>query len=159
MKYTHRLVIGDWSDDGHSKKQFVRFEASHDRKQIVEAYKKAANKADVSVCSFQGGPIDVVCEDYEDSRIRAGAIEKLEAFGISKQDLLDTQFFEEEDPEDEPNELSTWGGEGLSWLFLTMVSKVLPDFEFKLLEDDKHDCINGFWQQDFNGSIGYGVFH
>ena len=156
--HIQRLVIGDWSGDGHSQSDFYRFEANHDRKQIIEAYKQSAIKAGVSVCRFQGGPDDVLCEDYDDSQISRRSVEKLAAIGITEQDLLDTTHFERDDDDEHDVALSTWG-EGLVYLFLMMVSKSLPEFSYKLLNDDHHDCINAFWQQDFNASIGYGLYH
>jgi hypothetical protein len=160
-KYTHRLVIGDWSGDGHRQSDFYPFEASHGRKQIVAAYKQSANKAGISVCKFDGGPNDVLCSKYEDSEIPVSALTKLDILGITRQDLLNTQHFECEDGDEDGeacgHSLHTWG-DGLVNLFLMMVSKSLPDFTYKVLADDKHDCINGFWQQDFNGSIGYGLY-
>lgn len=155
--FTRRLIVGDWSGDGHNHRDFVLFEASHDRKQIIEAYKQSAIKADISVCKFKGGPADVLCADYGDNLISSEALKKLTALEITKQDLVDTSHFEDNYLDEGDGALITWG-EGLAHLFLMMVSKSLPDFTYKLLKDDTHDCINGFWQRDFNGSIGYGVF-
>jgi hypothetical protein len=160
-KYIHRLVVGDWSEDGHRQSDFYRFEANHDRKQIIAAYKQSANKAGVSVCQFDGGPDDVLCCDYEDSKVPNSALVKLAIIGITRQDLLDTEHFECEEGDEDAgtcgHSLHTWG-DGLVNLFLMMVSKSLPEFTYKVLTDDKHDCINAFWQQDFNGSIGYGLY-
>jgi hypothetical protein len=153
MTFRYRLAIGDWSDDGHGKCDHFRYETSHDREQIIAAYKETANAAGVSVCDFRGFRGIVVCADYEDDLIPEDALAGLAEIGITRDDLLDTDAIV---GDDEEGDLSACP-EGLAELFMMMVTKSLPDFTYS--ECKKDDCINGYWQDDFNCSIGYGAYH
>jgi hypothetical protein len=144
---TYRLVIGDWSHDGHEKSDIFRFKTNYTREQIIEAYKVAEERSGVSLTSHSG-----ILTDYEDGTIKGEAIDKLKALGVSIEELLKT------------HDLDDWEGEisvspdGVARLFLAMVGAVANDFEWE--EDhDRSEFINGFWQKDFNHSMGYGVYH
>jgi len=65
--FQHRLVIGDWSNDGHGKSKYFTFECSHDENAVKKAYKAAVKKSKVSLHNEKGA--DSICCDYEDSKI------------------------------------------------------------------------------------------
>lgn len=154
MEFTHRLVIGDWSNDGHEKSDFVAFNATHSREDIIKAYNEAVKKVGVTVCGDYTESPMCLCQDYEDSSIPDAALEKLEEFGISKEEMLETNYFDEF-----RGNVSASAPESLAWLFLEMVQKLLPEFDYEFISFDDLGCINGFWQKDFNKSIGYGLYY
>ena len=59
LEHKTTLIIGDWSGDGHDKKEAVVIKANLDSKDIMKAYKKASKKLGFSF-------IDEVASEYED---------------------------------------------------------------------------------------------
>lgn len=151
LPYNYRIVVGDWSDDGHRSKDFIRFWSSHKREDIIKAYKEGVEICGVGL--HYRAPISVFCDnDFISRKI----ITKLESHSISFKNLTEGGF--EENWRDDKDGL-IGSPQSVVWLFFEIVRLCLPSFEYKFFHftKDTFDCINGFWQDDFNHSMGYGV--
>ena len=139
--FTHRIVIGDWSDDGHGKWDYFTFECSHDKPQIKAAYKKAIKKSKVSLHDSEKGA-KAICTEYEQNKIPDDALARLKDLGV------DLEVLEIEDGQ--------CYAEGIAKLFFEMVKTQITGFTYKLIKEI--ETINGFWSKDFNYSFGYGCY-
>lgn len=76
---TIRLVVGDWSGDGHEKTQTIYIESNLSTDQLTKAYKNGCK-----VIGFK--LIDYIADDYLDDAIGEDEINKLQTtgFDISK---------------------------------------------------------------------------
>lgn len=137
-----RIVIGDWSDDGHCQKEYYSFECNAEKEDIRKAYKQAAKKSGIALHTDYRKKVRAICNAYQDSVIDDEAIEALKSIGVDFKNITI-----------EENNIYP---EGLAILFFEMVRTQLPNFEYKLV--DEVLTINGFWQKDFNHMIGYGCF-
>jgi len=155
MQHSWRIVVGDWSRDGHNESEFIRFKSTHDRKDIIKGYKKAHSDADGGICS--DSPDDML-SSYGDSTLSSESLEKLAKIGLTTEVLVESGNFEG----DEGDALYLCEGpQSVAYLFLEMtrygLAKLGEEFEYEIIDDKIIDCINGFWQSDFNHGMGYGV--
>jgi hypothetical protein len=140
MSFEHRIVIGDWSHDGHNQEEFFTFKCSHDEKTVQKAYKEAVKKCKVSLHDENKKGITAICCNYEESTINEDQVTALKELGVK------LPFAE---------------GDGLSprdvaILFFEMVKTQIEDFTYELIPEKKP--INGFWKDGFNYGFGYGCF-
>lgn len=145
--FTHRIVIGDWSHDGHNQDKYFSFECSHDESEIKKAYKKAIKKCKVSLHEdrkLKG--ITPVCVEYEDSTIEEPQFKALLEMGVNF-DFLEG-FTEANRVGCTPKDIA--------YLFFEMVKTQINGFEYKMVPEKR--TINGFWSEDFNYGFGYGCF-
>ena len=147
--YKLKMVVGDWSDDGHGKSDFVYFDSSVDSATIKKAYLKACKQSGVYLHDT-GSKQGLLCS-YEDKYITTKDIKKLSKIGI------DANKYEPEDEREADDAITIHDPKTVCKLFLDMVGSQLPDFSYQILSDDI-ECINGFWSKDFNYGIGYGIY-
>ena len=165
MKYTYKIVVGDWSDDGHSQKDFFHFKCTHDSKTIKKAYLDAVKKSKISLHDNHGKSlkdITPICCDYEDNRISREVFDALMGIGVdlSKklENIVDEDEDEDEDEDNEDDEEIYIHLDDIPVIFLEMVKSQIEGFKYQLIEDEI-ECINGFWSKDFNHSFGYGCYN
>jgi len=156
MKYEHRIVIGDWSHDGHNQDAYFTFQCSHEEKEVKKAYLKAVKQCKVSLHEQDGkgkrlSGVTPVCCRYEDSTINAPALKALKELGVNLS-FRESKFNQNDKGEDEMG----CSPQDIAYLFFEMVKTQIPDFEYKLIKEKK--TINGFWSSDFNINFGYGCF-
>jgi hypothetical protein len=147
-----RIVIGDWSKDGHNKMEFFTFQCSHEEKDIKKAYKAAIKKCKVSLHDDGGRLRNAVCCNYEDSIIPADKLRSLKELGVNF-DFRESKFHKNDAGEDE----MSCNPQDIANLFFAIVKTQIPGFEYKLVKEK--NPINGFWSKDFNFSFGYGCFY
>ncbi len=143
--FVNSIVIGDWSNDGHERKEIFWFSANYDRVPIIKAYKKAVEEIDVALDTSTPARINILNETDE-NQIAPGiqAILRqagVDLEGVGSQISADSYYLFCE-PED------------VVRLFFRFVKTQLPDFQYELIEGPKP--INGYHQKDFNVSLGYG---
>lgn len=138
----HRLVIGDWSGDGHSQCDYFSFECNAEEADIKTAYLQAVDKSSISLHDAPGMARSI-CGEYQNNSLDEDAVEQLKEIGVDF-----TEIHLEE---------GGIGPEDIAKLFFAMVKSQIPGFEFKLIKEQK--TINGFWSKDFNHSIGYGCYN
>jgi hypothetical protein len=148
MKY--KLMIGDWSKDGHEKCEDVIFETNKDAEEIRKAYLRAAKKIGVSLHDERN--CTPICTEYEDSELSKEAQDKLIKAGIT---VFDLAGYKDKMPEEEN---FTIYPEDIAEIFFKMVITQMPDFEYKVISDNV-ESINGNWNKTLNESFGYGCFN
>jgi hypothetical protein len=146
--YEHRIVIGDWSHDGHNQEEYFTFKCSHDEQEIKKAYKEAVKKCRVALHDDhgRGKGITPVCCNYEERTIREPEVERLKELGVNL-DFAKGM--------DDNGDLSC-GPEDIARIFFEMVKTQIEGFTYELIPEKK--TINGFWSKDFNYGFGYGTF-
>jgi hypothetical protein len=151
LPFLHWLVIGDWSDDGHSDKQFIAFRCTHDEKAVQKAYLAACKKGNVALHEdHKSGAEHVIACDYEDSKLRPDARKALKDLGVDLS-LLGGN------PDDADDAGTYLGPQDIVVLFAEMVKTQIDGFNYKLPENTRLPTLNGFWKKDFNLQFGYGV--
>jgi hypothetical protein len=152
VEHELRIVVGDWSRDGHGDFEFVTFKSTHDRKSIIKGYKKGVKKAGIQLHGHDGNS---VLTDYGNSTLSEIELDKFREVGITTEKMtasgLDFDFDEEE------GTMGVCGPECVTWLVLQLTKVGLPEFEFELIKNKYENVVNGFWQSDFNHGFGYGV--
>jgi len=149
MKFLHSFTVGDWSKDGHNQSDRYIFKATHSREDIVKAYLETCEKLGIRLHKESNEwnvPNAFFCQ-YEDDSMSEEEIEGLEEKG------LDLSFLDKEE---------IWQGMlqftpiDVFEMFMSMVKFSIPEFRHEELDPP---CINGWWNEDFNYQIGYGVFY
>lgn len=151
-----KLVLGDWSDDGHGKYKEHIFEVNHTVEEVQQAYKDSCKLVGVQFSHNEDytegqlgnkfrGPYQI-CTEYEDSSVKIEAYERLIASGIPK------DLFDEVESDDKEVYLDCF--EDLWWEFVKLS---LPDLVYKEIKNDIPP-INGWWNKNLNVQFGYGLF-
>lgn len=148
LPFIYKVVIGDYSCDGHNEYQYYYFKSSHDAETITKGYKDAVKKSGITLTSnshhYKGVKGKEILTKYEDCVIKAEEIKKLLELGVC---------FDKFDNNIDDGELYC-GDEDCAKLFLEMVKTQVPDFQYHLTNDDIK-CINGWTGL---GGFGYGCF-
>lgn len=129
-----KLVVGDWSYDGHNMTREYIIETQFTTKEVMAAYKAGSKKLKFNF-------IDTCCTDYEDNQLQKPHIKKLIAAGIDMSPFLG-----------EPDENGEYEGgmepESHAELYLEIVKLGAPDFTYKRVANDDNTILIG----------GYGLF-
>jgi hypothetical protein len=123
-----KLVIGDWSCDGHEKSDDYYIESNLSKKEIEKAYKKGTK-----LLGFDFS--EEIAECYEDSTLPKDKWEKFKELGY-------TGGFDSEDQADE-NGVNIWLEEFLD-LYLFIIQLGNPDFKYELVEEEDTIHIGGY---------------
>ena len=152
----YKLVMGDYSKDGHKRWEFIHFTSNITDKEIKVAYNKAIKRCGVSLhgqeCTAKGKCKNLpnpICCNYQDGAISNENMGKLLKQGVNMEEMDTT--FDLDSGEDYPT-----SPEDLARVFLELVRSVRPDFQYKIKEDEA-PCING-WTEDFSHGFGYGLY-
>jgi hypothetical protein len=157
-----KLVVGDWSGDGHGKSEDVFFETNKTILEIQEAYKASCKLTGVE---FNGNEDYTglnrdwkirknyqIAVDYEEHEIPREAEELLLQHGIDVWEGFDNDSY------DKVNELAPIDGvEHFAELWVKFVKLSLPDLEMEMVKDEV-PSINGWWDKNLNVQFGYGLF-
>jgi len=134
LDHVTTLVVGDWSGDGHDKKELTVIRSNLDSKEIMKAYKKASKKLGFNF-------IEDVAADYEDRTVSRDQLKALVDNGMSL-DILGYEYEINEAKEcleDEDSEgISIWG-ESYRDIFLAIVKMGDETFEW---EESRGDSLN-----------------
>ena len=156
------IVLGDWSDDGHGESEKYPILVNKSKKEMQDAYKASCKALGISFNhneDFTGleGSYDEqrdrqICSEYEDSRLSEHVIEVLREHGcdvmFNGYNLVDTIEEEEFVSEDMLVALLMW-----------FIKYSMPDFEWKKVDEkDSIPTFNGFWDDNLNVQIGYGLY-
>lgn len=145
-----KLNLGDWSEDGHGKCDSLILEVNKDVSEIRQGYKDSCKLVGVQFNhneNYAGlqrtsrTPLHIWTE-YEDSYISEEAMECLIESGLFKDEEEYCQKYE-----DYPERL-----------IMDFIKLSLPDLEYEFL-DDEIPSINGFWNDELNCQIGYGLYY
>ena len=159
-----RLVLGDWSDDGHGKHKEILYKSNYPIDKIQQAYKDSCKLTGVQfnhnedytggLCSGYGSWRQIFTE-YESSSIRPEAIEALRNHGLNPADYCEEIYTDEDFESDNSMPFYT---DSAAELIMAFIALSMPkDWEYKKA-DIKADAINGWWG-NLNVQFGYGLFY
>ena len=173
MDNRFRVVIGDWSSDGHGKSDEYVFQSNKSVEEMQQAYKdscaltgvqfnhNATYTASDPTQRRENRKSQIFCE-YEDGGISKSNLESLTSAG------LDVQKYCGNDIEKNYDDISDkyWVGispEGCAYLILDFIKLSLPDLEYeeafyKFTELKKMPPLNGWWCEGLNHQFGYGLY-
>ena len=152
----YKLVLGDWSEDGHGISEYFLFECNYDVHKIRQAYKDSCRKLGVTFnynedytgLGLEYGSERQVWTEYREDGITRTAFEILNQAGC----------FDEIDYYEDGDEYYIEEDEDCAKLIMNFISLSMPeDFTYKLIKQD-YECINGFWNDELNHQFGYGLF-
>jgi hypothetical protein len=119
--HTINLVIGDWSDDGHGKKDKFTIKCNLDKKALEKAYKKGVKKVGVDITSD-------VAHEYEDSTISKEDWDKLLKAGMKADEVGEVDIPDHLDGQSD--RIFIWPDAFADiWLFVAKAGN--PKFEFE----------------------------
>jgi hypothetical protein len=119
MEHKFKLVVGDWSSDGHGISDTTVCICNHSNGEVMDAHKKLASKG-INLLSQ--------CNRYDDSKLGKDFIEKLNGIGFN---LSEIDF----------DDLVLGEGEvyinGDDWvkLYMELVKIEIPDLQYKFIND------------------------
>jgi hypothetical protein len=161
-----KLVIGDWSSDGHGHHEDVILESNKSVEEIQEAYKKSCKLTGLSFNhnqDFTGLNLNYdhpeysdrkIAVEYEDCHISELATKILKEHGIDVWEGFDDNVYDKEE-DDCPID----GVDHFVELWTKFVKLSLPDLELTVpKKGDKIPVINGYWDDNLNVQFGYGLF-
>ena len=151
------LVIGDWSYDGHGKYEKILVSVNKEVIKVQEAYKSSCKLTGISFNhsgDFTGKEEERglkeagkyrISAEYKDNSIskEVEAILCEYNYPMSKFDNYKDCFYLYQD--------------SFVDLWFWFVGLSLPDLEWKKVEDDI-PVINGYWDDNLNIQLGYGIF-
>lgn len=159
-KYKFKVVIGDWSSDGHSKSDEYVFEGNYPVSKLRQAYKDSCRLTGVQFNHNQNYTgIELgwrerreknqrreICTEYEDDSMGRFAYDTLKKFGLKVGEYGDSLGIDE-----------------FTELILNFIKLSLPDFKwdeaaFKRSELKNIPPLNGYWNKELNVQFGYGLY-
>lgn len=156
----YKLVLGDWSKDGHNISKDFIFDCNHDVSEIRQAYKDSCKKLGVT---FNHN------EDYTGLGITYGD-ERMVWTEYEENDMSETAFkimYEAGCFDGIPYEKHEEYGEtkyyikelkDCAMLIMNFIALSMPeDFTYKPV-NMKITPINGWWNPELNEQFGYGLF-
>lgn len=137
IEYLIKLNIGDWSGDGHDKKEEVLCKSNKDVLEVRKAYKKGTE--------IIGLDLFTICNEYEDDRITSEQRKLFRCLDDVDADSVDDNFV-------------PIGVKEMCNMWLEIVRSGDQDLRIEELTSIQH--FNGYWADDkyFNNHIGYGLF-
>ena len=161
-----KFVIGDWSDDGHGKYNYVHFRSNKTADEIRQAYWQACCDTQVAFHHSDLTTMDTynnMSKDMEVSRIKwrilcnyEDSILPVEVMRRFKTNGIDEDMFEEMSEADGSQRIVD--AEELGKLLLWFISLPQEDFEYEIIRDEI-ESINGFWDKSLNVGFGYGLYY
>lgn len=130
MKNKIKLVVGDYSRDGHEKSTDVYISCNLTAKEIEKAYKKGVKVVGLDVR-------ENVASEYQDSYVLKEHYEKLKKAG----------YTEELEPYDNDAETSTKfyiNDDSFAEMFMFVAKVGNPDLEYELVEDSDSVNVGGY---------------
>jgi hypothetical protein len=89
VEYRFKIPIGDWSDDGHGKCEWVDIVCSHSLKAVRKAYLKAADTMEYIWPEY-------LCSEYEEQEVDPEDIQELIKAGFTPNNIDEDGFWRPE---------------------------------------------------------------
>lgn len=135
------LVVGDWSGDGHDKRETVNIKSNLDKKAMEKAYKKGTKKLGFDFCKD-------VCAEYEDNKLPPEKLDALVKLGLETKGM-GLEYDLKRIKKDEGVEIGLWHDDFVE-IYLFIVKLGDDEFTFEYLNADANPTIN---------IGGYGMFY
>lgn len=159
----YRLVLGDWSEDGHGILKEVLIECNcNDVVDIQNAYKASCKKLgvqfnddkDYTGKNLPYGDPHFIWTEYGDSNMSAVAYDILNKAGCF--DGIDIE--ENDDGRYYIESIEGCVLEEHAKVIMNFISLSMPDdFTYQIVKNN-YPCINGYWNGNLNVQFGYGLF-
>jgi hypothetical protein len=161
-----QITIGDWSDDGHDKKEHFIFVSNKTTEELQKGYLASCDTTgytfDTNV-NVNGNitPKARLLNAYEDCYLSPEVIDDLMTFGLPdpRGEPTFLEVISEEkmfDDEYDDGYGQIFFPEGCFHLVMWFISVSLPDLEYEMKTADVEQ-VNGYWG-NLNQSFGYGCF-
>src|SRR5574338_1441101 len=137
MSHVITLILGDWSGDGHDKRETINIKSNLDKDAIMKAYEAGTQKLGFDFCAE-------VAEEYEDNKLSEEKWKKLLEMGYQ-----DGSGLEEEAKEYNDGEISLWT-DSFADIYLFIVKLGNEEFKFEYLTGAQNPQIK---------IGGYGLFY
>ena len=158
----YRLVLGDWSEDGHGILKEVLIECNcNDVTDIQNAYKASCKKLgvqfnddkDYTGKNLPYGDPHFIWTEYGDSNMSVVAYDILNNAGC-----FDGIDIEENDDGRYYIDSIESRLEEHAKVIMNFISLSMPDdFTYQIIKKN-YPCINGCWNENLNVQFGYGLF-
>lgn len=132
-----KLIVGDWSGDGHERTEDFLIESNLSQDQIAQAIIQTENLFEFTFSDF--------CSEYEDNTIHSCILDKFIEAQIIDKDFLDDLFCDEDydhechhcetKDEDECVLYYEFTPEAFVELYLRLAKYSIPAFEYIYLDD------------------------
>jgi len=125
MEHKFKLVVGDWSGDGHGQSDTEVCSCSHSVDEVMDAHKKLVSKG-INLLSQ--------CKKHDDSKLGKDFIEKLNGIGFNLSDFF--EFFD-----------GNYYVLATEWmkLYMELVKIEIPYLQYKFINDGLPSiCIGGY---------------
>lgn len=133
MKHEVKLIVGDWSGDGHGHRETFSIKSNLSLDDLKSAYKSGSEKIGINL-------IQEVCEKYEDNKfplnIFMKIVEEIEKLGLAHEWSTDSSLFFDD-------ELSFYEEEWVE-IILDVCRIGNPKFEYENLYQNNHWPIGGY---------------
>lgn len=159
----YRLVLGDWSEDGHGILKEVLIECNcNDVVDIQNAYKASCKKLgvqfnddkDYTGRNLPYGDPHFIWTEYGDSNMSVVAYDILNKAGCF--DGIDIE--ENDDGRYYIESIEGCVLEEHAKVIMNFISLSMPDdFSYQIIKKN-YPCINGYWNDNLNVQFGYGLF-
>lgn len=151
-----RLVIGDWSDDGHGKSDEVLVNVNVSVEEVQNAYKSACRLTGISFNhnnDFTGRKRN--WEDQKKYHIATGYASGLWNISDECKKVLTEYGIDYESIIEKDGDLT----EIFTELWFSFVELALPELKWSFQkEENKIPVINGYWNKNLNVQFGYGLY-
>ena len=137
MKTTFLFTIGDWSDDGHEKKQTFILSSNTSMDDLVEIHGRIAKEFDIHLEDW--------CSDYDDYLLTEEQWKQLESLGFP----FDVDLFD--DDGNGVEYILQWMPDEFLRIWIFLMKKVCPDLVIEIVEYPELSRLLPY-------SFGYGLF-
>jgi len=155
------IVLGDWSNDGHGKSKHVSIMINKTKFEMQKAYKASCEKLLISFDNHNFTGIKRDWRDAEKYQIAAEYDEYVMTKEVARI-LFDNNCPIIKEAFDEDGEYSEEGfyldEDNIIELLMWFIQQSLPDFEWTKNGVVKPEVFNGYWDENLNIQIGYGLF-
>lgn len=151
-----KLLLGDWSGDGHKQYEEVIIGTSLTKDEVMESYFKSVKELKFTLhdegIKLIEGLADLELEDQEDVCVCTNYEQhKISEYII---DILKKNQY----PEEEIKELQEWADpDSFVKLFLWMVKRNHPNADLTKIQDEI-EYLYGRWDKKYNFTLGYGLY-
>ena len=157
----YKLILGDWSGDGHGCSKDVFFDCNYDIHVIRQAYKDSCQKLGITfnyISDYTGLNIGY---DYNNPRLIWTEYCNYTitdfAFEILKKENCFSNIEYEKDEESGLYYIPDM--EDCAKLIMNFIALSMPkDFSYNVVDMD-YEPINGLWNKELNVQFGYGLFY
>lgn len=147
-----KLVLGDWSEDGHGISDEVIVHVNYSVTDVQNAYKAACKKTGISF--NHNDDFTEIERDYDERRKYHIATEYEQGLWDFSGEVADILALHRVPPPTDDGDPI----EEYVKLWFNFVRIILPDLSYTIDEPEDIPAINGYWNNNLNVQFGYGLY-